>query len=72
MLLREKIPSDFKEGQRVTYVPYHANGDAKHKDCEFGIVSSCNDTYVFVKYYTSAGELKTTAQATKPDQLIVQ
>lgn len=56
---------DFKPGQNVTYVPYHAHGDRGHKDCEHGVVSSTNDTYVFVRFSVNG-----TAQACKPDQLV--
>ena len=57
--------SDFKPGEPVTYVPYHAHGDRGHSDCEHGEVSSVNDTYVFVRF-----KLGGTAQACKPDQLV--
>lgn len=57
--------SAFQPGQYVTYVPYHAHGDITHKDCERGVVSSTNDTYVFVRFGTSI-----TGQACKPDQLV--
>lgn len=30
----------FKKGDRVIYIPNHANGDRNHKDCEHGIVKS--------------------------------
>ena len=51
-------------GSKVTYVPLHAEGDAGHKDCEGGTISSWNDTYVFVNYGTG------TNQATSPSDLI--
>lgn len=44
------IESFFQVGDRVRYVPKHANGDLSHKDCENGIISSFNDWYVFVLY----------------------
>lgn len=53
------------EGQHVRYVPYHAEGNLTHRDCEDGIVSSKNDTYIFVRF-----KLGATAQACKPDQLV--
>lgn len=44
------MTSNFKKGQRVKYIPRHANGDENHKDCETGTVSFINDYVVFVKY----------------------
>lgn len=49
---------------RVIYVPYHANGDHLHKDCERGRITSKNDHYIFVRF---SGE---TSQACLPDQLV--
>ncbi len=62
--------SDFHPGDRVLYVPNHAHGDAKHPDCERGIVSSTNEVNVFVRYFRKDGSPGTTAQATYPDDLI--
>lgn len=31
-----------KAGDRVLYVPNHAEGDRSHKDCEWGTISSLN------------------------------
>mgnify|MGYP001557950135 CR=1 FL=1 len=39
-----------KVGMHVIYVPNHAHGDRLHPDCEHGVVTSKNDTYVFVKF----------------------
>ena len=39
---------DFKVGQSVLYVPYHARGDVYHKDVESGVVTGKNDDYIFV------------------------
>lgn len=33
----------FQAGDRVVYVPTHAEGDRNHPDCERGKVSSVND-----------------------------
>jgi len=65
--------TDFEPGDAVRYVPNHAHGDATHKDCENGIVSSRNDKFVFVRYYVrrdgrDAG-LQLHAQATDPCDL---
>lgn len=56
--------SDFQPGERVLYVPYHAQGDTSHPDCERGVVSSTNNLYVFVRY---GDELQ--AKATLPEDL---
>lgn len=61
---------DFKPGDRVLYVPYHANGDTKHEDCELGFVSSTNDKFVFVRYANVRGEISDRGIATMPDQLV--
>lgn len=61
---------DFKVGDRVLYVPNHANGDAKHPDCERGIVSSTNEVNVFVRYTQRGGDLSVNGQATSPENLI--
>ncbi len=29
---------EFKKGDRVIYVPNHANGDRNHPDCEHGVI----------------------------------
>ena len=49
---------------KVTYIPSHAEGDARHEDCEGGTISSWNDTYVFVNYGTG------TNAATRPEDLV--
>jgi hypothetical protein len=61
--------ADFQVGDKVLYVPNHAHGDPNHKDCERGIVSSQNGVYVFVRYLLN-GNVKFTAQATSPENLI--
>ena len=58
-------PSDFEKGDRVKYVPNHANGDVFHPDCELGTVSSTNRRFVFVTYKN-----KTFAEATDPANLV--
>ena len=68
-------PADFKKGDKVLYVPTHAQGDTNHPDCERGVVSSFNFTTVFVKYDCSLGEAITgdepwTAQGTDPNDLV--
>jgi len=41
--------TQFKRGDRVAYIPLHADGDINHEDVEYGEVSSVG-TYVFVKF----------------------
>ena len=67
--------SDFKKGDRVTYVPLHAYGDQSHPDCENGVVSSVSENCVFVKYDNLVCIMKTgdepyTAKATDPRDLV--
>jgi len=56
---------EFLVGDKVTYVPRHAKGDASHPDCEEGIVTSMNDKFVFVEYGTG------TAKGTDRDFLVL-
>jgi len=69
--------TDFKKGDQVLYVPYHAHGNRQHKDCQKGVVSSTNDENVFVKYNNlmcimTTGDEPYTAQATRPEDLVMQ
>lgn len=56
---------DFKPGQRVLYVPYHAHDDISHEDCERGTVVRIGVCGVFVKF---KGD---TPQGCNPDQLVI-
>lgn len=40
----------FKEGDRVVYMPLHADGDLTHPDCETGTVTRVGGKYTFVKF----------------------
>lgn len=51
-------------GSPVTYIPRHAKGDASHKDCEQGHISSFNEGYVFVRFKAACG-------AATPTELLV-
>ena len=67
--------ADFSKGERVRYLPLHADGDIRHEDCQNGVVSSTNDRWVFVKYdnldcVMVTGDEPYTAQATDPNQLV--
>lgn len=72
----EPAPStlaDFSAGMRVIYVPYHANGDRSHKDCEHGRVSRVGTHSVFVKFdanVAAVGWDDATAKACYPDTLV--
>ncbi len=55
---------EYKPGDLVKYVPYHADGNGKHPDCETGKVTSVGATgTVFVRFSGS------TSQGCNPDQL---
>ena len=52
-------------GQRVIYVPSHANGDINHKDAEHGVVKDIvNSTCVRVNYIRN-GILQKASQLTR-------
>lgn len=61
------MTTKFEPGDRVIYVPYHAEGDKNHPDCERGTVSSARDGIVFVRFYDSRGNLAMASQACYPD-----
>lgn len=55
----EKISSanQFRPGDKVKWVPYHAQGDADHPDCDLGVVSSISATgNVFVRFRSGTDE----------------
>lgn len=65
----------FGPGQHVRYVPYHANGDTSHPDCQNGVVTSVRSKspasgekidppIIFVRFGTG------TSQGCYPDQLV--
>ncbi len=60
--------ADFARGDIVRYVPYHAEGDLTHPDCEVGEVTSTNHVYVFVRF--TSPHLRHFPQACAPDQLV--
>jgi hypothetical protein len=67
-----------KKGTKVRYVPNHADGDRKHRDCENGVVSSISDSkHVFVKYdndmcIMTTGDEPYTSQRTEIDNLVLR
>lgn len=58
------LRAQFPAGKHVRYVPYHAEGDTSHLDCENGIVSSVRGTTIFVRF-----SIYGTPQGCKADQL---
>jgi hypothetical protein len=64
--------ADFQPGNRVVYVPTHAEGDLDHPDCEYGVVSSTDNVFVFVRYWPSLEYTgwNITSQATSPEDLV--
>jgi len=52
-------------GRAVKYVPLHAHGDENHKDVEYGIITSFNKVYVFIRYGDQVN-----SKATSADDLI--
>lgn len=61
------MASDFTPGTPVAYIPLHANGDIEHPDVEYGIVSSSNEKYVFVKYKNYLHPIATNPQDLRLD-----
>jgi hypothetical protein len=53
-----------ERGMFVIYIPGHAHGDRKHKDCEHGVITSKNDANIFVRFRGS------TSQACTPSDLV--
>lgn len=70
------LPSDYTKGERVKYLPHHAEGDPNHPDVKTGCVSSTNSSWVFVKYdlpdlVMTTGDEPYTANATHVSQLVL-
>jgi hypothetical protein len=67
---------NIKPGFQVAYIPRHANGDIKHKDVEFGFITSMNSTLMsaFCRYWNKdfSKGLRTTScsELTDPELLI--
>jgi hypothetical protein len=71
---------DLRTGDRVAYVPYHANGDLNHPDVEHGTISSIKEFmptdipryHYFVRFDSTValfGWEGTTGQSCRRDQL---
>jgi len=72
---RKKREDLFKKGDRVRYVPDHAEGNINSPFCEDGAVSSVGEAFVFVKYDNNVcvmvtGDEPYTAAATNPRDLV--
>jgi len=48
--------SIFKQGDEIIYIPYHANGDKNHPDCERGFVTSIKGDTIFCRFYIKNGK----------------
>ena len=48
--MRQKRKTEFLEGQRVTYVPWHAKEVEDHPDRERGIVTNIGEHFIFVRF----------------------
>jgi hypothetical protein len=44
------VTQEYKQGDRVAYIPIHAEGDITHKDVEQGEIVSVNHLYIFVRF----------------------
>jgi hypothetical protein len=68
----------FTKGQRVVYVPTHAERDRNHPDCENGVVKCVSGATVFVLYdcaavpHMTAGDEPYTAQGTNEQDLVLE
>jgi hypothetical protein len=60
-----EIGSMFHVDDKVTYVPYHADGDVNHPDCEGGVVTSITPTTIFVRFGNDAN-----SKGCNPDTLV--
>jgi len=57
--------AEVKEGMRVLFIPRHARGHRRHRDCARGVVTGKSDTWVFVRYGTDRH-----SNATAPEYLV--
>jgi hypothetical protein len=69
-----------QKGDRVIYIPTHANGDINHVDCEHGIIKNINPraNFAHILYDNKEhGKMMTTEEPysskyTKLDQLVFE
>jgi len=55
----------FKQGDRVAYIPPHAQGDITHRDVEQGEITSINYLYIFVRFDNTV-----TPKACNPENIV--
>jgi hypothetical protein len=65
--MRDRI----KSGDKVIYIPKDKYGNLDCQRSERGIISSFNDSYVFVKYIRD-GILQETSQGTRYEDLYLE
>ena len=65
---------DFERGDQIAYIPTHAEGDIRHKDVEFGFVTSVNKESVFCRYwgktYPTRFRTRSCSEATRRENLV--
>jgi hypothetical protein len=72
------VRGPFPKGQRVVYIPTHADGNRNHKDCEHGVVSRPGPFVSEVLYdcaavpHMTTGDEPYTAQATYNRDLVAE
>jgi len=70
----ENMKIDFERGDQIAYIPTHAEGDIRHRDVEFGFVTSTNDHVVFCRYwgktYSTRLRTRSCSEATQREDLI--
>lgn len=56
--------SKFQAGDKIIYVPMHADGDRNHPACEHGVVSSVSENgTVFCRFFYPDGTLRTVSNS---------
>lgn len=60
--------NELKKNLQVTYVPRHAKNNENHPDRQLGIITSWNDTFVFVNYGTGTSKATDINDLLKGDQ----
>lgn len=70
----KSIMEDIRPGETVIYVPRYVQEqdmsrfDFRHPKCEYGLIKSANDKFIFVNYVIN-GIPQSTAKATNPQDL---
>jgi len=57
----KKRKIEFKPKEQIAYIPWHAYGDIKHQDVDFGFVTSIKGDTIYCRYWSkwTPGELRT-------------